>query len=141
MKLNTLSTVTQKGAQLSMTLSGDPATVQKDAYWLHNHGIAELPDDYREGQDSTVTLSSNLYRISKYIRADHLAKTAQRGGWRAMRAALQRDKEAFARKVKEGVKHFVRSIRTMTMDDWSTPATIYSVGSQGRTSGWRGGMD
>ncbi len=56
---NLIRSLTHFGASYKLTLTGAPADVQREVYGLHTYGIiSNIPEDYKEGEDDSVTLSS-----------------------------------------------------------------------------------
>lgn len=136
MKLQTLTACIQNGAQLHFTLSGNPDNVQREAYFLHNYGLAELPDDYEAGADS-VTLCGNLYRLNKFAIADCEAKAMARGGWRAVRALRKGGNLPAMAKAK--AKGILRAIRTSVERYEVRGLPEYASGAGRGDSGEHGG--
>lgn len=104
MKINTLISVTQKGAHRFISLLGSPEAVQKDVYNLYNTGIIQdIPEEFESCEPfklnsrnaAPVQISASLktseYRLAKFAKASALLTIANkgRGGKMKMKVAIE----------------------------------------------------
>jgi hypothetical protein len=67
---NVTREVTKFGAGLKITFKGAPANVAAEVNRLFNHGVlTEIPDDYNEGTDDSVTCNSYRPRFLRGLRS------------------------------------------------------------------------
>lgn len=136
MKINTLISVTQKGAHRFISLLGSPEAVQKDVYNLYNTGIIqEIPEEFESCEPfklnsrnaAPVQISASLktseYRLAKFAKASALLTIANKG-----RGGKMKMKEAIENKTKKILSHLKDVFQSERCPFMTTEAQIYEAG-------------
>ena len=89
MRIISLSSIAHNGAQIFVTLKHDNAAlVAQETNLLYNNGyVCEIPDDFKAGIDSVVTLPTNQYRLKKVAHALAVATVVRARDKRRVRVA------------------------------------------------------
>lgn len=80
--ITSIISISQSGAEFSIVLANpDADKLTQDLYYLDNHGylakapsdeegrISGVPESYREGIDTSVSVKSSVYRLNKVAKA------------------------------------------------------------------------
>ena len=135
MKLNTIFSVTQNGAQRFISLQGAPEKVAAEANYLFNIGILGkngIPEDYREGIDDSVCLSTSDYQLKKFAKAAALASLRGKVKGKDKKTIL----EIINNKTKAVFENLKETFHAEKAAWGGGEVNIFSVGSHGRAGSW-----
>lgn len=144
MKIETLISVSQKGAHRFLSLLGEPTKVRRDVYSLYNMGIIqEIPAEFEDlepfslSPDSVpptkiaASLKTNEYRLKKFAEISAKTTIAAKG-----RAKGMKMKEAIEKKTVQILDHLKTVFAAEKCPFGASPAPVFAMGSHGRAGSW-----